>query len=137
MVEPGARQAGALESAALIAFLAVSDLDSAEHFFGDTLGLALRDERPYALVAHVGGTQLRITAADTVSAAPYTVLGLAVSDIDATVDELTSRGVAFTRYDGMEQDERGIWTSPDKARVAWFTDPDGNNLSLTQFPATA
>ena len=128
-------ESGGLESAALIAFLAVSDLDRAERFYGRALGLALRDERPFALVTEVGGTQLRITAAATVAAAPHTVLGWAVSDLDATVDELSSRGVAFTRYDGMSQDDRGIWTSPNDARVAWFSDPDGNNLSLTQFPA--
>lgn len=129
-------ESGGLESAALIAFLAVSDLDRAERFYGQALGLALRDERPFALVTEVGGTQLRITAAATVSAAPHTVLGWAVSDLDATIDELSPRGVAFTRYDGMSQDDRGIWTSPNGARVAWFADPDGNNLSLTQFPAT-
>jgi len=129
-------ESGALESAALIAFLAVSDLDRAERFYGEALGLTLRDERPFALVTDVGGTQLRITASATVAAAPHTVLGWAVSDIDATVDELASRGIAFTRYEGMDQDERAIWTSPNAARVAWFADPDGNNLSLTQFPAT-
>lgn len=128
-------ESGALESAALIAFLAVSDLDRAERFYGDGLGLTLRDERPFALVTQVGGTQLRITAAATVAAAPHTVLGWAVSDLAATIDDLAARGVVFTRYDGMDQDERAIWTSPNGARVAWFADPDGNNLSLTQFPA--
>ena len=128
-------ESGALESAALIAFLAVSDLDRAERFYGDALGLTLRDERPFALVTQVGGTQLRITATAAVAAAPHTVLGWAVSDLDATIDDLTARGVVFTRYDGMDQDERAIWTSPNGAHVAWFADPDGNNLSLTQFPA--
>ena len=128
-------ESGALESAALIAFLAVSDLDRAERFYGQALGLTLRDERPFALVTQIGGTQLRITAAATVVAAPHTVLGWAVSDLEATIDDLASRGVVFTRYDGMDQDERAIWTSPEGARVAWFADPDGNNLSLSQFPA--
>lgn len=129
-------ESGGLESAALITFLAVSDLDRAERFYGDALGLALRDERPFALVTEVGGTQLRITATATVAAVPHTVLGWAVSDLDATIDGLVSRGVVFTRYDGMDQDERAVWTSPNGARVAWFADPDGNNLSLTQFPPT-
>jgi predicted enzyme related to lactoylglutathione lyase len=126
-----------LESAALVAFVAVSDLGRAERFYGGTLGLALRDERPFALVADVGGTELRITAVDAVAAAPYTVLGWRVSDIDGAVDDLAARGVVFTRYEGMSQDSRAIWTSPSGARVAWFLDPDGNNLSLTQFSEAA
>ena len=137
MQESTGQETTGLDSAALIAFLAVSDLDRAERFYGEALGLGLRDERPFALVTDIGTTQLRITAADAVSAAPYTVLGWAVSDIDETVDGLTSRGVAFTRYDGMDQDDRAIWTSPNGARVAWFADPDGNNLSVTQLPAAA
>jgi hypothetical protein len=56
-----------------------------------------------------------------------------VRDIDATVDELSRKGVEFTRYAGMEQDDRGVWTAPGGAKVAWFLDPDGNNLSLTEF----
>jgi catechol 2,3-dioxygenase-like lactoylglutathione lyase family enzyme len=116
-----------------MAFVGVSDLDRAERFYGETLGLELDDQRPFALVAQVGGTELRITAVEQVRAAPYTVLGWGVADIDATVDLLTLRGIEFTRYEGMEQDERGIWTSPSAARIAWFLDPDGNNLSLTQF----
>ena len=77
---------------------------------------------------------VRITAVDRPCAAPYTVLGWAVPDIDAVVGRLAARGVGFTRYDGMGQDRHGIWTAPGGARIAWFPDPDGNNLSLTQFP---
>jgi catechol 2,3-dioxygenase-like lactoylglutathione lyase family enzyme len=119
----------------LMGFVGVSDLDAAQTFYGDVLGLDLRDERPFALVAEVDGTMLRITAVDVAAAAPYTVLGWAVGDISATVDELAGRGVTFTRYDGMGQDERGIWTAPGGAKIAWFLDPDGNNLSLTEFAA--
>ncbi|HEY4022160.1 MAG TPA: VOC family protein [Pseudonocardiaceae bacterium] len=117
----------------MMAFVGVSDLDHAERFYGATLGFDLDDQRPFALVATVGATTLRITAVEQVRAAPYTVLGWTVSDIDATVDLLTLRGVEFTRYEGMDQDARGIWTAPSGARIAWFLDPDGNNLSLTQF----
>jgi catechol 2,3-dioxygenase-like lactoylglutathione lyase family enzyme len=119
----------------LVGFVGVSDLDAAQQFYGDVLGLALRDERPFALVTDVGGTMLRITAVAEPAATPYTVLGWAVPDIAATVDELTARGVAFTRYEGMGQDDRGIWTAPGGARIAWFLDPDRNNLSLTEFPS--
>jgi predicted enzyme related to lactoylglutathione lyase len=67
--------------------------------------------------------------------APYTVLGWTVADIEAAVDELAGRGVTFNRYDGMGQDDRGIWTAPGGARIAWFKDPDGNTLSVSQNPA--
>ncbi len=116
-----------------IAFVGVSDLDRAERFYGTVLGLPLRDERPFALVAEWGGTMLRITEVAEVIAVPQTVAGFRVDDIAAAVDALGGRGIEFTRYDGMGQDGRGIWTSPSGARVAWFSDPDGNNLSLTQF----
>ena len=120
-----------VQLADVVAFVAVTDLDRAERFYGSALGLTLRDERPYALVA-TGRAQIRITRAESVQAAPYTVLGWTVPDLPAAVDTLVSRGVAFIRYEGMAQDERGIWSSPSGARVAWFRDPDGNTLSLTQ-----
>ncbi|MEJ2888338.1 VOC family protein [Actinomycetospora aeridis] len=123
---------GALGSAGLLGFVGVSDLDAAQRFYGDVLGLDLSDERPFALVGDVGGTMLRITEVPEPAAAPYTVLGWSVPDIAAAVDELTARGVAFTRYEFMDQDERGIWTAPGGARIAWFLDPDGNNLSLAE-----
>jgi hypothetical protein len=76
---------------------------------------------------------LRIAKVETLSPAAHTVLGWEVDAIEAQVRELAARGVVFLRFDGMPQDENGIWTSPSGARVAWFKDPDGNNLSLTQF----
>jgi hypothetical protein len=76
---------------------------------------------------------LRVTRADEVVVAPYTVLGWRVDDIAQTVGDLTARGVAFLRFDGMNQDALGVWTSPGGDRVAWFKDPDGNTLSVTQF----
>ncbi|KAA0022013.1 VOC family protein [Antrihabitans cavernicola] len=122
------------EPAALMGFVGVSDLARANEFYGAVLGLDLRDESPFALVAEIGGAMLRITAVETPAAAPYTVLGWRVDDIEAAIDDLVTRGVEFSRYDGMVQDERGIWTTPDGTKVAWFLDPDRNNLSLTQFP---
>ncbi len=122
-----------LRAAQLMGFVGVSDLALAQHFYGETLGLELHDERPFALVAHLGPAMLRITAVEQPAAAPYTVLGWAVRDVEAAVDELTRRGVEFTRYPGMDQDDRGVWTAPGGAKIAWFLDPDGNNLSLTEF----
>ncbi len=122
-----------LESAALVGFVGVSDLDRARHFYGHQLGLPLRDEAPFALVVEAGGTMLRITAVDDVSPVTYTVLGWSVRDIDAAIDHLVSCGVTFTRYEALNQDRRGVWTAPSGSRIAWFLDPDGNNLSLTEF----
>lgn len=124
-----------LERSALIGFVGVSDLDRAREFYGETLGLPVTDESPFAIVADAHGTMLRLTAVERPAAAPYTVLGWEVSDIGSVVDQLTARGVRFTRYEGMEQDERGVWTAPGGAKIAWFLDPDGNNLSLTEFQA--
>lgn len=113
-----------------VGFVGVSDLDAAERFYGGVLGLELADARPFALVHETPASQLRITAVDEVRAAPYTVLGWIVEDLNDEVDRLVEAGVTFNRYPGMAQDDRGIWSAPDGARVAWFHDPDGNNLSL-------
>jgi catechol 2,3-dioxygenase-like lactoylglutathione lyase family enzyme len=116
----------------VIAFVATADPGRARAFYVDTLGLPLEDESPFALVFRANGTMLRVAIAEEVVPAPYTVLGWAVSDIAARVRELAARGVVFERYGGMEQDELGVWRSPSGARIAWFKDPDGNTLSLTQ-----
>ncbi len=97
------------------------------------LGLRLLEQTPYACVYDAHGTQLRVTGADEVSPAPYTVLGWAVVDIERIVHELAERGVELVRFEGMSQDALGIWTAPSGGRIAWFRDPDGNLLSVTQF----
>jgi hypothetical protein len=74
-----------------------------------------------------------VTAVEQVARPGYTVLGWRVADIGATARALAARGVRCTRYDGMDQDENGVWTTPGGDQVAWFSDPDGNTLSLTQF----
>jgi catechol 2,3-dioxygenase-like lactoylglutathione lyase family enzyme len=122
-----------LSGSPLIAFVSTADPSRALSFYRDTLRLRLVSETSFALVFDVMGTMLRVAIADTVTAAPYTVLGWQVADIAATVDDLTAQGVAFTLYEHMDQDARGIWTSPAGGRIAWFRDPDGNVLSLTQF----
>jgi catechol 2,3-dioxygenase-like lactoylglutathione lyase family enzyme len=122
-----------LESSDVIAFAAATDLARARVFYEQTLGLAVTEQNDFACVLDAHGTMLRITAVPSVSPAGYTVLGWRVTDITATVRELAGRGVEFRRYDGMEQDADGIWTTPGGDQVAWFADPDGNTLSLTQF----
>ncbi len=76
---------------------------------------------------------LRVTSAKTVTPAPYTVLGWRVADIERTVEALTHAGIALERFNGMVQSPEGVWTAPGGARVAWFKDPDGNLLSVSQF----
>ncbi len=122
-----------LQASAVIAFAASSDLRQARVFYEQVLGLRLVEQNDFACVFDANGTMLRVTAVAEVARPGYTVLGWRVSDIAATVRGLTARRVAFLRYDGMDQDENGVWTTPAGDKVAWFGDPDGNVLSLTQF----
>jgi catechol 2,3-dioxygenase-like lactoylglutathione lyase family enzyme len=122
----------ALETGVLVAFVACAEPREAREFYEGTLGLSLVDESPYALEFETGGTMLRVTVAEEVYPAPYTVLGWGVEDIAASIHELADRGVEFVDFDEIEQDELGIWTAPGGTRVAWFRDPDGNLLSLSQ-----
>jgi catechol 2,3-dioxygenase-like lactoylglutathione lyase family enzyme len=117
---------------AIMAFLATRDPARARRFYAEVLGLRLVADDPWALVFDAGGTMLRVQKVETLSPPPFTVLGWQVGSVDATVDALAARGVTFERYAGMDQDARGVWTAPSGARVAWFKDPDGNTLSLTQ-----
>jgi catechol 2,3-dioxygenase-like lactoylglutathione lyase family enzyme len=121
-----------LGSEQLVAFLPTTDLDRARAFYEGTLGLSLVEQTPFACVFDAAGTTLRVTLVERTAGARYTVAGWSVADIAATIEALTRRGVAFERYDGVEQDERGVWRSPGGALVAWFRDPDANTLSLTQ-----
>lgn len=118
----------------VIGFIPTAQPERAKAFYRDTLGLRLVEDTPFALVFDASGTMLRVTRVQEVVAAPYTVFGWRVDDIDAKVRDLAARGLTFERYPGLEQDAAGIWTSPDSARIAWFKDPDGNTLSLAQFP---
>jgi catechol 2,3-dioxygenase-like lactoylglutathione lyase family enzyme len=117
----------------VIAFVSTTDLARARAFYADVLGLAFVEDSPFACVFDAHGTMLRVTAVVDLTPAPFTVLGWRVGDIAAAVESLTSRGVVFSRYDGMGQDDLGVWSTPGGDQVAWFTDPDGNTLSLTQF----
>jgi hypothetical protein len=79
---------------------------------------------------------LRVTIGEKVAVAPYTVLGWQVGNIVATAKALQKAGVKFERYQGMAQDELGVWSAPSGAKVAWFKDPDGNTLSITEVPVS-
>ena len=125
-----------LANSPIVAFVATTDPSRAKTFYRDVLGLLLISEDEYALVFDAHGTMLRVAIVGETVLAPYTVLGWQVSDIDATVRGLLSKGVKFERYPWMEQDDLGIWSAPSGARVAWFKDPDGNILNLSNQSAT-
>lgn len=119
----------------VVAFVGVTDPSRARYFYGDTLGLRLvSEELPFALVFDAHGTMLRVTMVKSIAPAPYTVLGWKVADIVAAATALQAAGVQFERYRGMEQDRLGIWSAPGGGKVAWFKDPDGNTLSISQHP---
>jgi len=122
-----------LGSSELVAFAATADLRRAREFYEQVLGLTVTQDTDFACVFDASGTMLRVTAVEQVARPGYTVLGWRVADIGATARALAARGVRFTRYDGMDQDENDVWTTPGGDQVAWFADPDGNTLSLTQF----
>ena len=122
-----------LGDADYVGFVPVRDAVSARAFYEGVLGLRVVDESPFALVVDAHGTTLRITPVGELTPQPFTIAGWVVPDIEATVRALVSAGVAFDRFEGMDQDDLGIWTTPGGDRVAWFRDPDGNTLSLTGF----
>lgn len=128
-----------LGSHKVVAFVATRDADRAKQFFRDTLGLRLVIEQlPFALVFDAGGTMLRVTMVKELAPAQHTVLGWDVPDIVATARKLQGAGVTLERYAGLnDRDELGIWTAPGGAKVAWFKDPDGNILSITEFSGQA
>jgi catechol 2,3-dioxygenase-like lactoylglutathione lyase family enzyme len=116
-----------------VLFLATANANKSRAFYEGVLGLTFVADEPPALVFQVGQSMLRIQKVERVHAAPYTALGWAVSNIRQTVQRLRTAGVVFERYDGMNQDKDAIWHAPSGAFVAWFKDPDGHTLSLTQF----
>jgi catechol 2,3-dioxygenase-like lactoylglutathione lyase family enzyme len=122
-----------LGSSQVMAFAATDDAPGSLAFYRDVLGLRLIADEPFALVFDAGGTMLRIQKAGQVQPPPYTTLGWQVSDIEQVVRALREKAVEFERYQHLEQDAAGIWTTPDGTKVAWFKDPCGNLLSLTQF----
>ena len=122
-----------LQAGEVIAFAASADLRRARAFYEQILGLHVTEQNDFACVFDANGTMLRLTAVAEVARPGYTVLGWRVADIAATARGLAGQGVVFIRYDGMDQDDDGVWTTPGGDKVAWFADPDGNVLSLTQF----
>jgi catechol 2,3-dioxygenase-like lactoylglutathione lyase family enzyme len=122
-----------LNTASLQAFLPTTDFDRARTFFEGVLGLRYVTSDGHALVMEANGTMIRVSKVPPdFKPQPFTILGWEVTDIESAVADLTSRGVNFERYGFFVQDDHGIWTAPTGDRVAWFKDPDGNTLSVSQ-----
>jgi catechol 2,3-dioxygenase-like lactoylglutathione lyase family enzyme len=121
-------------AAKAMTFIITRDRGQAKAFYGGVLGFALTHEDDFAAVFDLNGTMLRVSTVPTHEAQAYTVLGWEVPDIAESAKGLRDKGVSFVIYDGFGQDELGIWSPPGgTTKVAWFKDPDGNLLSLTQF----
>jgi predicted enzyme related to lactoylglutathione lyase len=115
---------------------AVDDIEASKRFYGETLGLGITDlSEEFGLISIqlAGGRDTLIYRKDDFTPATYTILNFEVDDVDAAVDQLTAKGVAMERYDGFDQDEKGIARGPGPS-IAWFKDPAGNILSVLQQP---
>jgi predicted enzyme related to lactoylglutathione lyase len=121
-----------LANSKIVAFVPTRDADRARAFYEEKLGLTFVSDDKFAMVFALRDSMLRIVRVGEFKPAAFTVLGWEVEDIEAAVKDLANRGVAFERYDFVQQDEAGIWDAPGGARVAWFKDPDGNVLSVSQ-----
>lgn len=123
---------GVLESAKPVAIICTRDRVRAAAFYRDTLGLRMTGEDDFATIFDVGGISLRVSTVPDFTPHEHTVLGFKVPDVPAAVRALREKGVTFNIYKQFPQDELGILTLPGTAvRVAWFNDPDGNVLSVT------
>jgi len=123
-----------LATADVVAFAPATDLARARAFFEETLGLRFVYEDGFACVFDANGTTLRVSLVEQLTPAPFTILGWNVADVHSVVRGLRDRGVEFLVFDGFGQDDLGVWPAPGGAQVAWFHDPDGNTLSVTQMP---
>jgi len=116
----------------LKAFVPTVKPAEAKSFYKDILGLTLLSEDNYALEFDANGTLLRVTIVPELTPHPFTVLGWNIEDIASTIKALNKKGVFCEKYGFLEQDKLGVWTAPGGSKVAWFKDPDGNLLSLTE-----
>ena len=116
----------------IVAFIPTAHSEKAKNFYSELLGLRLLSEDPFALVFDAQGTTLRVVKVEKFTPAQFTVLGWEVPQIENSVSELKSKGIRFEIYGMPGQDENGIWSAPGGAKVAWFKDPDGNVLSISQ-----
>ena len=115
-----------------VAFIATPNAEKSRAFYEDVLGLECLGDEPFALVFRAGPITLRIQKMDRFAPPAGTVFGFEVDDIHAAIAHLEAHSVVFERDDHMPQNDHGVWQSPSGAKIAWFKDPTGNLLSLTQ-----
>lgn len=116
----------------IIGVIPTQDAARARTFYEDTLSLRFVSQDNFATVFDANGTMVRITNVGPFTPAAFTIFGWQSQNIEQDVADLTAKGVTFSRFDFLGQDHAGIWSAPGGAKVAWFTDPDGNTLSLSQ-----
>ena len=121
-----------LSESEVMGFIPTKDSTRARAFYEGKLGLRFISDDQFALVVESRGTIIRIAKVENFAPFPFTILGWRVKNIEEDVRNLTTREVSFQRFPGLDQNDLGIWTSPDGTKVAWFKDPDGNLLSLSQ-----
>lgn len=121
-----------LAAGKLIGFVPTTDSKRSREFYEGKLGFKFVSDDQFALVMQAGESMIRIAKAGKFAPAQYTVMGWEVTDIEATVKWLNGRGVIFEKYPFVQDQKLGIWTTPNGDKVAWFKDPDGNVLSLSQ-----
>jgi catechol 2,3-dioxygenase-like lactoylglutathione lyase family enzyme len=116
----------------IVAFVPTRDPVKARAFYVDVLGLRFVKDDGFALVLDANGIMVRVAKAPDFKPAQFTILGWKVTGIEKIVEALTGRGVVFERFGFFEQDKLGVWTAPSGDKVAWFKDPDGNVLSVSE-----
>lgn len=116
----------------MIGFIPVRDAEAARRFYEGVLGMRYVDQDPFAIVMEANGIMIRLVRMSAeFRPVPYTICGWEVSDIEAAAAELVTGGAELEHYPFVE-DKSGIWTAPGGSRIAWFKDPDGNTLSISQ-----
>jgi catechol 2,3-dioxygenase-like lactoylglutathione lyase family enzyme len=121
-----------LAASKIIGFVPTKNSKKAREFYEGKLGFQFVSDDQFALVMRAGETMIRVSKANDFVPAPHTVMGWEVKDIETVVRWLSGRGVVFEKYPFVEDKELGIWSAPSGDKVAWFKDPDGNVLSLSQ-----
>ena len=116
----------------IIAFVPTNDSAKARAFYEGTLGLRFVSDDGFALVFNANGIMIRVVKVQQFTPVQYTILGWQVKEIEKVVARLQQEGVHFDRFGFFQQDELGIWTAPNGDKVAWFKDPDGNTLSVSE-----
>lgn len=116
----------------MIGFIPTRNGDAARIFYEKKVGLQFISDDQFAIVFQSGANMIRVSRTGSFTPAPFTILGWHSLQIERDVREMTARGIVFERYDYLEQDDMGIWIAPGGAKVAWFKDPDGNTLSISQ-----